>query len=342
MGNQILSECSNVLAIEDVPAEEDAHKGPKLMLRVGVTPVEQSLGSILFPFKAGEEIGILDLQQVKAWDALRWRFEQSARERSAGRSTQRRPSWPDSPRCGLRRNYYRAHVLAADGQGGFVEHYCMLEVISDKQQRRMENIQIDLEDAKDAASHAHRFNLYLSRTLANQHGATAVDEEVPTLKVAAPIGCFVVGGVAANVAAPGDAVLLAPYSAQEVHKFVYDGSEDFNELPQAFFHYTACQTGGNIFVCDIQGVEGDDGGFTLIDPVVLRAPRPGIRDLLGVVVSGPGQGSGGVDQEGPSPERFDAVHPRCGELCKVFDPQRRSAHQRKHCGLGVSCGVGGA
>merc|ERR1719253_1025767 len=45
---------------------------------------------------------------------------------------------------------------------------------------------------------------------------------------------------------------------------------------------------------------------------------------------------------GPTSERFEALHPRCGETCKAFDPQRRSAHGVKKgmCGTNITCGFG--
>jgi hypothetical protein len=201
----------------------------------------------------------------------------------------------------------------------------------------MEVIRDDLEDVKDAASHAHRFNLHLSRA----HGD---GDSLPCVKVAVPAACFVIGGSSCReeLAQPGDAVLLHPYSAQEVQKFVYDGSEDFVELPQAFFHYTACQTSGMHFVCDIQGSEDEHGNILLVDPLVLRAPRPGLGDLLSALPGGSALGSNSAPV-GPSAELFDQLHPRCGGLCKAFDPQRKRMHQHGKCGLSqMSCGVGGA
>jgi hypothetical protein len=214
----------------------------------------------------------------------------------------------------------------------------MLQVIDDKKARKMEVLRDDVEDAKDTASHAHRFNLHLQRALGGEGG----EDEVPQVKVAVPAACFVIGGSSNDVAQPGDAVLLHPYSPAEVQKYLFDGGEDFLELPQAFFHYTACQTSGMHFLCDLQGAEDENGSFLLVDPVVLRAPRPGLGDILGSLPGGSAF-RGGCPTVGPSPERFDQLHPRCGGLCKAFDPQRKSGNQRRSCGLAqISCGVGGA
>lgn len=331
-----------MVAIEDLPTEEEVQKGPRLMLRVATQPIEDSSGVRMTPFAPGEEIAVVNLEQVKGWEPLRWRFEQSARERSIAEPT-RPATWPEGPRCGAQRRCWLAHIFSADGKGGINQHVCLLQVMVDKAERKIENFQLDLEDAKSAAAHAHRFNLHLARTLggdANASAMDAMDGDVPSIKVCAPMGCYVVGGTAASVAAPGDVISITPYTASEVRKFVFDGREEFQEVPHAFFHYTACQTGGNQYVCDIQGSEEDDGSFLLVDPVLLRAPKPGIGDLLGAIV--PGSQATGGSNKGPSSELFNQFHPRCGGLCKAFDPQRRSAAQRRHCGIGVSCGVGGA
>merc|ERR1712190_650383 len=148
-------------------------------------------------------------------------------------------------------------------------------------------------------------------------------------------------GAVPDIVQPGEAVSVVAYPSALVKKFVFEGGEDFLELPQAFFHYVTWLSGGRELVGDIQGVQ-DDQDVLIVDPVVLRSTQPGIGDLLGVIASG-AQGGQAVDVQGPSEERFQTWHPRCGQLCKAFDPQRRSCHDRKACGLSLpSCGVGGA
>lgn len=333
---QVLAECSNMVAIEDIP-EDLAQRGPKLTLRINMAPVEKSLGSIRPPYEPGDEVAVVSVEQnVKGWTPLNWRFEQCARQQAAAKGNDpAAPRWPWGSRCGLQRRSYRVETLSADGKGGILQNFCLLQVISDKKERTMENLTVDCADARDAASHAHRFNLHLARTLGGDPNASEAEQssDVPMVRVVAPVGCFVVGGTAAEIASPGDSVLLIPYPSTEIKKFVFDGGDDFHEIPQGFFHFTACQTGSQQFVCDIQGCEEDDGSFTIVDPLVLRAPKPGALDLLGTVVGGALAPS---SAEGPSPERFNLYHPRCGGLCKAFDPTRRSAHQKKHCGM--SCG----
>merc|ERR1719408_453224 len=97
----------------------------------------------------------------------------------------------------------------------------------------------------------------------------------------------------------GDCCTLSPYGASEVMKFVFDGSETFHELPQAFFHYVAFASTGHLHVVDLQGAVEDEGDFLLLDPAIHRSEKP---------------------------------HPRCAPMCQVFDPQRKSAHaQRLQC-----------
>lgn len=330
----VLSECSKVMTLEDLPSDADVKPGPRLVLRIASAPIDEHLGAHVLPFGAGDEVAVVSLEQVQAWEPLRWRFERSARERAQSVSTDRVQRWPDTPRCSLPRRCWRAHVLGADGTGGFFQHYCMLQVIDSKKDRKMENLRLDMEDATDAASHAHRFNMHLAR-VAGADAATA--DDLPSVKVAVPVACFVIGGHSTDVAAPGESLLLLPYAAPQVDKFLFDGSQEFQELPQAFFHYTACQTGGAHYVCDIQGAE-DDGSFVIVDPMLLRAPKPGISDLMGAAF-----GKGGAPASGPNEQLFDQLHPRCGALCKAFDPSRKNAHQRRVCGMNTStCGVGGS
>jgi len=68
--------------------------------------------------------------------------------------------------------------------------------------------------------------------------------------------------------------------------------------------------------------------------VILRAALPGVDDVVRVAAP---RALGGEGIVGPTAERFDALHPRCAQLCETFDPHRKSA--KRNVGL---CGVGGA
>merc|ERR1740138_1419287 len=187
------------------------------------------------------------------------------------------------------------------------------------EQRTKANAEADLKEAFDAAAHAFRFNMAMARTCLDCEASA-----MPGIKVCAPVACTVIGGKAAEFARPGETVLLTWYPAQTVQKFVFDGSEEFLELPQAFFHYTAWSSGGQEQIGDLQGVDdGDD--VLLINPLVLRTAQSAADTEVAC-------------------RRFDAWHPRCGPMCRGFDPTRRARECRRHCGLGVpSCGgFGGA
>merc|ERR1719263_901385 len=136
----------------------------------------------------------------------------------------------------------------------------------------------------------------------------------------------------------GAFLTVAPYAEKDVQKYVFDGmSEEFSELPQAYFHYAAFSSGSKEYICDIQGAEDDNGSFLLVDPCVLRANQPNVGDLVGVVV----HNGGAPSINGPTVDRFDALHPKCGVACKTFDPQRRSAQRNGKvgmCGMGT-CGI---
>jgi hypothetical protein len=132
----------------------------------------------------------------------------------------------------------------------------------------------------------------------------------------------------------GAFLTVAPYAEKDVQKYVFDGiSEEFSELPQAYFHYAAFSSGGKEYVCDIQGAEDDNGSFLLVDPCVLRASLPNVGDLVGAVANV----QGGHSMNGPTAERFDTLHPKCGAACKTFDPHRRSAQRNGKAGM---CGMG--
>merc|ERR1712054_283193 len=73
----------------------------------------------------------------------------------------------------------------------------------------------------------------------------------------------------------------------------------------------------------------------IIDPVVLGGVKPAVAQYLSTL--GPGQQApprpSGPDHM-PSPQLFDKLHPRCGEICRSFDPTRHGAKGKKgYCGI---------
>eukprot|EP00913_Durusdinium_trenchii_P030116 g28220.t1 len=128
-----------------------------------------------------------------------------------------------------------------------------------------------------------------------------------------------------------------------VKKFVFDGTQDFLELAQAFFHHAAFSSGGKELVCDLQGLEQEDGSLLLIDPCILRAnAKMTMAHLLkGAVREDRGFGEAAcLGPISPAAEIFERLHPKCAPMCKAFDPHRSSVKQKLGvCGLDVTCGL---
>lgn len=328
---------------------------PKLMMRVTGAPIQDSLGAKCSHLQPGEEFAVVKLETLKEFDILRWRYppdmtgipgqqrSYSGARASATKAGRAPPmDWPASYRFMVPRRSWRVTIVSQDSEGGTACETCVLQMAASPQERTARNVELDLIDAKDACSYAHRFNLHQMHSC--DPSATAAEAaDMPGIRVAAPIACEVLGSGLQGLIVAGDHCTVTPYASTDVQKFVFDGSEDYHELPQAYFHYSAFASGGREFVCDIQGFEEDDGNFTLIDPVMLRAARATVTDLLATVMPKPAAGSA-EPKTGPSVERFDALHPRCGQMCKVFDPQRRGATMKNACGPGgimsVACGLG--
>lgn len=305
--------------------------GPVLALRIAYTAGEDS-GAPPCPFATGDEVAVARLDRVRGWEPLGWRQESSAKQRASADGGGRL-AWPQGPRFAAAQRFWGARIVASDGDDGFEEHWCILQAAVSPVDRELESIKPMVEDAVTVASYARRFNMQVASTL----GEELDPSEMPGVRVCIPVVAEVLAGTLPDIAEPGEMVTLTVYPCQEVRKFVFDGSEDFLELPQAFFHYVSWASGGRELVADVQGFQ-DDTGVTLIDPVLLRdsAYSTTISDLLGVVVGT----QASAQQGGFMEQRFATWHPRCGQLCKGFDPHRRSIHMRRHCGLSApTCGV---
>lgn len=224
-----------------------------------------------------------------------------------------------------------------------MEHTCLLQVAASSAYRTRRYIDADLEDWRVVSEYAHRFNTHiLQKSKIYPDAETDASEKLQGVKVSAPVGCDVLGSSLPQFIAAGDTVLLSVFDPMDVQKFVFDGSEEFMELPQAFFHYAAWSSGGHELVCDIQGAQEEDGSILIIDPCVLRKSPPTVADLIGTVApmatnlinsaisSAPSDGIAG---------RFDLLHPKCAQMCKTFDPQRRGGQVRTACGVCIACGV---
>lgn len=342
MGNSPLAGCSRVITCDPEYELNDEHRSsmrpseaaadpatPQLALRIAYAPIEDSLGSRKSPFSMGDEVAIVKLQKVPGWEPMSWRQDRAAKQQATVSPANKIWPQPEESRFGRAQRFWAAKVKSSDGNGGYEDHWCLLQVGLTKENRDMEQVKQVIQDASDIASYAHRFN---------SHTARAVGEDpsqVPCVKVASPVACFVIDSASPEVAGAGEAVALTLFPANSITKFVFEGAEDFLELPQAFFHFVSWTSGGKEMVADLQGVQ-DDHDILLIDPVLIRQPEMGIGDLVNLI----------TEQDGSSvPEkRFNVWHPRCAQLCRSFDPQRRSAQcGRRACGVALpTCGVGGA
>jgi len=323
---------SSLAVFEQTEAQE-------LVLRVLHAPIDDMRGARLTGYKVGDELKVVQFSTVNELNPLGWRYQDKTKQQ-----------WPPSHRFQVPKRSWHAMVVPDNSLGA--QQACLLQMAAAPDARTRESAEIDVEDSKVAAVYAQRFNLHSQNTAAgdvgletrvvadttdlNDNTALAENGTFPTVKVAAPVACEVIASGYPAMIPVGTICTLAAYPEKHVQKFVFDGrSDEFSEIPQAFFHYAAFTSGGKEYVCDIQGAEDDDGSFLIVDPCILKAGLPTVRDLIGVVSNGQIQGD--QSTSGPTAERFDALHPRCTQACKVFDPQRRSAQRNGKVGM---CGVG--
>eukprot|EP00913_Durusdinium_trenchii_P023879 g22424.t2 len=144
-----------------------------------------------------------------------------------------------------------------------------------------------LQDCKEAVQYAANFNKFLSET-AHDHGGF----DTPCIP---------------QLTNRDSHILVFDYPATEVTKFMLDGTEEFHELSQAFFHHVAYSTSGNAMLFDLKGADPGSGDILLVDPCILR-----------------GEGEQAV-KDHVKETAFEVLHRNCGQLCRAFDPHRRSA-----------------
>lgn len=305
-----------------------------MSLRVSYVVLDEAMEGVRFlGCHLGETISIHSMSKVGAFDALRRRFERSATDRASEKyiagGQRKRFRWPESYRFLCPRRFWQ--VTIADEARR--EQRCLLEVASQARDRTHSHVQLDVDDARDVASYANMFNL---RVL------TQGKKNVPMcskLKVAMPVGCEVLRSSMSEFIGEGDAVVLWPYPFNKVTKFVYDGSEDFLEVPQAFFHFSYFISGGTELMCDLQGAKEVCGDLVIVEPCVLRCCTPSpttvgsvLKTLMNTGTIASETGDEHLDQDTSataSSEWFDTLHTRCGLLCKSFDPNRRQDVMRR-------------
>ncbi|CAJ1327306.1 unnamed protein product [Effrenium voratum] len=291
-----------------------------------VSTADDSQGARPSGLKQAQQLQVSKLATLPGLEPLGFRFRETIRSK-----------WPDDYRFQAPKRAWRAMIATGAGTEAFV-----LQMAGRSEERTLEAAGWDLEDSRTASSYAHRFNLY-SRERAREAGYDG--EQVPSVKVAAPVACRIVKTNLPALLPVGAACTLYKYSDKEVKKFVFDGSQDFLEVAQTFFHHAAFSSGGKEMVCDIQGVEEEDGSLLLIDPCILRAGKV----TLGSVLKGAASKEEAIGAQAaaclgpavaPAAEKFDQLHPKCAPLCKAFDPARTSVKQKTGvCGMDISCGL---
>mmetsp|Transcript_22673 Transcript_22673/g.52932 ORF Transcript_22673/g.52932 Transcript_22673/m.52932 type:complete len:353 (-) Transcript_22673:9-1067(-) len=274
-------------------------------------------GAWFSEMKVGERLTILELTPEPSFSTMGFRQEQ---HNSSKGGIDPSTAWPNIPRCTVEKEFWRARVSFEDDAGRTLMRTYVLQVATSPGGRSQKIAEADLNDAKDAAMYAHEFNKHMLTA----NGQSLAHEAKPGVQVCIPIICEVIDSTSCSVCIPGDIVLLIPYPAQEVQKFVCTGTEEFFEVPQAFFHFAAWWSSFNEFVCDLQGAESADGGFLLIDPLILRTFQQPLGELLGIqtLFSTEKPVPNADEAVGPSLERFNFTHRKCGALCKSFDASR--------------------
>lgn len=301
----------------------------KLHLSITTLPNPGALGLNLFTSADGiVGLFIETLQAVKGWAPLKWRFERGTSASLAGPASAPfvQQGAENKPQGGMKVpwRFWRAKVVTEHRNGELKSHWCLLQVAADSCFRSIETAMFERRDCDIIAAHAHRFNQHMLR----EEGVDPMDVDGGGVQVCMPTICQVLQSPLPEFFGRDDAVILLPYKANEVQKFVFDGSEDFLEIPHAFFHYVSWVTGGQECVSDLQGVEEENGTVVLVNPCMPRSIGWGAGACFGSIENG-ARGT---------PQLFDRLHPKCGPLCKSFDPDRRAKPTRRHCGVPISCG----
>lgn len=299
-------------AVADVDSQE-------LVLEVLSTAADQSQGARPSRLKEAQMLQVISLKSPSGLEPLGFRYRDEVRS-----------LWPDEYRFQASKRAWQVHLAQADRPEGFV-----LQMASRNQERTADAVALDMEDSLKVSSYAHRFNLY-SREHAREAGFV---DHIPKIEVAAPVACRVVKTYLPALLPVGAVCMLFPYADKEVKKFVFDGTEDFLELSQAFFHHAAFSSGGKELLCDLQGVEEEDGSLLLIDPCILHGNKVTVGNLLKGAVREDNYGEAAClgPVVSPALQKFDVLHPKCAPLCKAFDPHRSSVKSKVGvCGLDIS------
>eukprot|EP00930_Biecheleria_cincta_P098302 TRINITY_DN89973_c0_g1_i1.p1 TRINITY_DN89973_c0_g1~~TRINITY_DN89973_c0_g1_i1.p1 ORF type:complete len:374 (-),score=65.63 TRINITY_DN89973_c0_g1_i1:49-1125(-) len=319
-------------------------RGPVAALRVVVMPKvsASSSGARHTGFELDDEVAVQRMEVVPGLEPLSWRRNFSvaagmgssldeadilAARKGYSRASSSSPPWLTAELSQQRRHSWRTRILACHPErpDEFVEHQCLMQVPVDPEMRTVESFAQDLKDACVASSYAHQFNLQLTRLralkeLQERNNADVTKIEVG-VQVCVPVICEVLGSSMPHFVSTGDFVLVSLLESEQVRKFVFNGEEPFEEMPQAFFHFVASTSSGKELCWDLQGYREPRSGITLLtSPSVKELPAASVGDLFSSVAPG----------AVPSPglklaQQFNVLHPRCTAVCEAFDPDRKGA-----------------
>ena len=97
-------------------------------------------------------------------------------------------------------------------------------------------------------------------------------------------------------------------------KFVYDGTEEENEIAQAFFHFVYHMSGGREVVWDLQG-SSYNGVIELIDPVHMKVR--GAKEKIEALDFNVAPLCGLVPTDSGAHKIVRRLHHRCTDTCRA-------------------------
>lgn len=309
MGTAV-SVCRNVLDVAlkeegELSAALASQYGPQLLPRVDAAPIRDGPAVFPNPFRLTDEIILEGVEGLAAYGPFMSRFNLARRAESGSKFPF---TWPDTDRVCMPHVFMRARI---EGTG----RYVLLQICASVADQKLHRVLAALQDCKEVVQYAANFNKFIAETAQDVGGF-----ESPQVKVCAPVGCRVLDSKIPQLTGRDSHILVFDYPSAEVTKFILDGTEEFHELSQAFFHHVAWATNGNAMLFDLKGADPGSGDILLVDPCILRTDgEQAVKDSV-------------------KETAFEVLHRNCGQLCKAFDPSRRSGKVRRMCGV-PACGL---
>jgi len=287
---------------EELSSALASQYGPQLLLRVDAAPIREGPGVHVNPFRLTDEVILEGVESPGAYARFMARYTMARRFQSGEKPPF---AWPDIERVSVPHVFVRARIEGSTRN-------VLLAICASMGEQTLARTMSALQDSKELVEYAEAFNKYL-RSAAEAEGGGA--DEAPQVKISAPVGCRVLDSKIPQLTAAECYVVLFDCPQSDVVKLMLDGTEQFHELAQSFFHYVMWHSGGRTLPFDLQGMETGQSDLLLIDPCVLR-----------------NEGETKVSDECRE-EVFQSLHRTCGQLCKGFDPSRRGGKVRRVCGV---------